>query len=114
MFTVWADEEPVGLVGYWNVTHQQRDVYECAYGIFQEFQGRGLAAAAMTACLEYAAAHGDREDVYAYPNVTNEPSNALCRRLGFVLEGEQDFEYPKGHPIRANAWRYALGPLRAG
>ena len=34
------------------------------------------------------------------------------RRLGFVLEGEQDFEYPKGHPIRANAWRYALSPLR--
>ena len=67
----------------------------------------------MRACLAHAAAHGTRDDVYAYPNVTNRPSNGLCRRLGFVLEGEQDFEYPKGHPIRANAWRYALGPLRA-
>jgi RimJ/RimL family protein N-acetyltransferase len=113
MFTVRLGSEPVGLVGYWNTTHESRDVYECAYGILPEFQGRGLAVAAMQACLAHAAAHGTRDDVYAYPNVTNGPSNALCRRLGFVLEGEQDFEYPKGHPIRANAWRYALGPLRA-
>ena len=112
MFTARVDDEPVGLVGYWNTTHEGRDVFECAYGILPEFQGRGLAAAAMQACLAHAALHGTRDDVYAYPKVTNGPSNALCERLGFVLEGEQDFEYPKGHPIRANAWRYALGPLR--
>jgi RimJ/RimL family protein N-acetyltransferase len=112
MFTAWLGDEPVGLVGYWNRSHVGRDVYECAYGIFPEFQGRGLAAAAVTACLEHAAQHGVRDEMYAYPNVTNGPSNALCRRLGFELEGEQDFEYPKGHPIRANAWRYALGGLR--
>ena len=112
MFTVRVDDEVVGLVGYWNVTHHGRDVFECAYGILPEFQGRGLAVAAMQACLAHAALHGTRDDVYAYPNVTNGPSNALCERLGFVLEGEQDFEYPKGHPIRASAWRYALGPLR--
>lgn len=116
MFTAWVDTdtgpEPVGLVGYWPVTHRGRDVYECAYGIFPEYQGRGLAAAAMTACLSHAAAHGDRDVVYAYPNVTNGPSDALCERLGFELEGEQDFEYPKGHPIRVNAWRYALAQRR--
>lgn len=112
MFTARVDDEPVGLVGYWNRTHEGREVYECAYGILPEFQGRGLAAASLLACLAHAATHGTRDDVYAYPNVTNGPSNALCRRVGFVLEGEQDFEYPKGHPIRANAWRYALGPLR--
>jgi RimJ/RimL family protein N-acetyltransferase len=113
MFSAWVDDEPVGLVGYWPVTHQGHHVYECAYAIFPQFQGRGLAAAAMTACLEHAAAHGDRDHVYAYPNVTNGPSNALCERLGFELEGEQDFKYPKGHPIRANAWRYPLAPLRS-
>ncbi|HEY6741763.1 MAG TPA: GNAT family N-acetyltransferase [Lapillicoccus sp.] len=112
MFTAWLDAEPVGLIGYWNVTHQGRGVYECAYGIFPAYQGRGLAAAAMTACLEHAARHGSRDEIFAYPNVTNGPSNALCRRMGFELEGEQDFEYPKGHPIRANAWRYDLTPLR--
>ena len=112
MFTARVDDEPVGLVGYWNTTHEGRDVFECAYGILPEFQGRGLAAAAMQDCLAHAALHGTRDDVYAYPKVTNGPSNALCKRLGFVLEGEQDFEYPKGHPIRANAWRYALSPLR--
>ena len=113
MFTARVDDEPVGLVGYWNRTHEGREVYECAYGILPEFQGRGLAAAALEACLAYAATHGSRDDVYAYPNVTNGPSNALCHRVGFVLEGEQDFEYPKAHPSRANAWRYALGSLRA-
>lgn len=112
MFTAWLDDEPVGLVGYWNVSHQGRDVYECAYGIFPSYQGRGLAAAAMTACLRHAAQHGSRDEMYAYPNVTNGPSNALCQRLGFELEGELDFEYPKGHPIRANAWCYLLAWLR--
>ena len=66
----------------------------------------------MQDCLAHATQHGTRDEDYAYPKVTNGPSNALCERLGFVLEGEQDLEYPKGHPIRANAWRYALGPLR--
>jgi RimJ/RimL family protein N-acetyltransferase len=112
MFTAWLDDEPVGLVGYWNVSHQGRDVHECAYGIFPSYQGRGLAAAAMTACLQHAARHGSRDEMYAFPNVTNGPSNALCQRLGFELEGELDFEYPKGHPIRANAWRYLLARLR--
>lgn len=50
--------------------------------------------------------------MYTYPNVTNGPSNGLCRRMGFELEGEQDFEYPKGHPNRANAWRFDLHRLR--
>jgi RimJ/RimL family protein N-acetyltransferase len=113
MFTAWVGEEPVGLVGYWDTTHEGRDVYECAYGVFPEYQGRGLAEATLRACLSHAAEHGGRDDVYAFPKVTNEPSNALCRRVGFVLEGEQAFEYPKGNPIRANAWRYELGPLRS-
>lgn len=38
----------------------------------------------------------------------------MCRRMGFELEGEQDFEYPQGHPIRANAWRFDLHRLRPG
>lgn len=114
MFTVHTAEEPdpVGIVGFWNTTHEGHDVFECAYAIVPAFQGRGLAGAATLACLEYAATHGTRDDVYAFPNVTNSPSNALCERVGFELEGEQDFEYPKGHPIRANAWRYRLSRLR--
>jgi len=42
MFTARVDAEPVGLVGYWNITHEGREVYECAYGILPEFQGRGV------------------------------------------------------------------------
>jgi hypothetical protein len=32
----------------------------------------------------------------------------VCRKAGFELVGECDFEYPKGHPIRCNDWRYDL------
>ena len=46
--------------------------------------------------------------MHAYPKVGNEASNAICRKAGFELLGECDFEYPKGHPIRCNDWRFDL------
>ena len=36
------------------------------------------------------------------------PSNAVGRKAGFELRDEVDFEYPLGHPIRCNDWRYDL------
>ena len=49
--------------------------------------------------------------VHAYPSVDNPASNAICRRVGFELLGEQDFEYPPGHPMRCNDWRFDLAPM---
>jgi RimJ/RimL family protein N-acetyltransferase len=40
--------------------------------------------------------------------VDNAASNALCRKLGFVLVGETDVEYPPGHMMRCNDWRIDL------
>jgi RimJ/RimL family protein N-acetyltransferase len=42
----------------------------------------------------------------------NEASNAICRKLGFELLGEEDFEYPPGNPIRCNDWRLDLATPR--
>ena len=42
--------------------------------------------------------------MHAYPSVDNPPSNAICRKLGFTLLGEHDFEYPPGNPMRCNDW----------
>jgi hypothetical protein len=63
--------------------------------------------------VRLAAQHGSRDTMYTYPNVTKGPSNGLCRRMGLELEGGQDFEYPKRHPIRADAWPFRPPPPKA-
>ena len=46
--------------------------------------------------------------LHAFPSVDNAPSNAICRKLGFTLLGECDFEYPPGNRMRCNDWRLDL------
>jgi RimJ/RimL family protein N-acetyltransferase len=46
--------------------------------------------------------------MHAYPSVDNAPSNAICRKVGFELMGDYEFEYPKGNIMRCNDWRYDL------
>ena len=114
MFTVsvpWSDV-PVGSVGYWKTEHHDREIYEAGWAIATEYQGRGVAGAALHACLVDAAAHPDRDRLYAFPRVDNAASNALCRHAGLTLEGEEDLEYPPGVPFRANAWTIDLSTLR--
>jgi len=110
MFTIRVDDaaEPVGSVGYWETVWHDEPVYEAGWGIATGYQGRGIASLALAACLGDAATHGDRRAVLAFPRVDNAASNALCRAVGFVCAGEEGFEYPKGHPIRVNAWVYEL------
>lgn len=103
--------DPAGSVGFWEREWRGETVWEMGWQILPGFQGRGLAAAATTAALAEAAETGRHRWVHAYPNVTNTASNAVCRKAGFVLLGEEPFEYPPGNPIRCNDWRY---DLRAG
>lgn len=110
MFVIRMDgvEEPVGSVGYWPTLWHDRPVYEAGWGVDSAYQGRGIASRALRACLGDAAAQEDRTAVVAFPRTDNVGSNALCRAVGFVCSGEEGFEYPKGHPIRVNAWVYDL------
>ena len=110
MFTVntsWSTVA-VGSVGYWHATHQGHEIYEAGWSIASQFQGRGLASAALRACIADAAAQNDRRTLFAFPRVDNDASNALCRRVGFIWQAEEDFEYPAGVPIRVNAWSVEL------
>ena len=50
-----------------------------------------------------------RAAVHSFPSVENWPSNGICRRAGFTLLGEVRFEYPKGHWMECNDWRFLLG-----
>jgi len=105
------DGQPVGFVGYWQRVENGETVYETGWHVLSAFQGRGIATAAMTALLEQAAADDGPRRMHAYPAVANEPSNALCRGLGFSLLGATDFEFPPGHQMRCNDWVFEL-PVR--
>jgi RimJ/RimL family protein N-acetyltransferase len=96
--------EVAGSIGYWERTWQDEPVYETGWGVLPEFQGRGIAVAAARAVVEWAAAHGDRRRLHAFPSVDHPASNAVCRKAGFTFAGECAFEYPKGNPIRSNDW----------
>ena len=114
MFKVVDDEtgEPVGSVGYWDKDWRDEQVYETGWSVLPEFQGRGIAVEATRQALALAAADGKHRYVHAFPSVENAPSNAICRKLGFELLGEHDFEYPAGtgNMLLCNDWRFDLTP----
>lgn len=98
-----------GSVGFWERDWQGNTVYETGWGVLPEFQGRGIASIATAKTIEIARASRRRDAVHAFPSVDNGPSNAICRKLGFELLGECQFEYPKGHWMLTNDWRLSLG-----
>lgn len=110
MFLIMVEDEPdpVGSVGYWEKEWLGQTVYEMGWKVLPGFQGRGLAVGATIAGIGLAAAEDRHRWAHAYPKVDNAPSNAVCRKAGFELLGEVDFEYPKGNPIRCNDWRFDL------
>ena len=131
VISVGPERLAAGSVGYWQTESGGEPALETGWSVLPEFQGRGLATRATARCLDLAAAEGGYRSIHAYPSVDNEPSNALCRRLGFTALGESDFEYPKGHWMRCRDWsmdlpdraaatahyeiigeRVALGPVR--
>ncbi|GIE92660.1 GNAT family N-acetyltransferase [Paractinoplanes rishiriensis] len=110
MFLIMSedDPDPVGSVGYWEREWRGRTVYEMGWKVLRAYQSRGFAVGAALAVLGLAAAEDRHRWVHAYPRVDNAMSNSVCSRAGFELQGETDFEYPKGNPIRCNDWRFDL------
>ena len=96
--------EGAGWVGYW----ERGDDFEIGWAVLPELQGRGIARAATAQALERARAEQTRRFVHAYPSVDNPASNAICRRLGFTLLGDDEFEFPPGQYMRCNDWRFDL------
>ena len=96
--------EPAGWVGYWPRTWQRAEVFEIGGSVLPGVQGRGIAGSG--AAQAVAAARGERKRrfVHAFPSVDHAASNAICRKLGFTLAAECDFEYPPGNVMRSNDW----------
>ncbi|MFF8968343.1 GNAT family N-acetyltransferase [Streptomyces sp. NPDC014995] len=101
--------ETVGSIGYWERAWRGGTVWETGWGILPEFQGRGLAARAARALVEIVRRTGGHPTLHAFPAVDHAASNGVCRRAGFTLLGQADFEYPKGNWIRSNDWCVDLG-----
>ncbi len=108
MFLVTADGEPAGVVGYWEHEWAGRTSYEAGWSVLPEFQGRGIAVAALRLVIDDARGVARHATLHAFPSIHNGASNAVCRKAGMVLAGECDFEYPKGNPIRGNDWYLEL------
>ncbi len=104
--------EAAGSVGYWERDWRGETVYEAGWSVLPEFQGRGIAAAAVTEILAQARAERGHRHVHAFPSVGNPASNGICRKLGFSFLGECDFEYPPGNTMRCNDWRLDLTATR--
>jgi RimJ/RimL family protein N-acetyltransferase len=103
MFKVVDDEtgEAIGSVGFWEREWHGEVVHEVGWLVVPAHQGRGVTVQAMRQLIPRAASRA----IHAFPNVENAPSNAICRKLGFTLLGEHEFEYPPGHWMRCNDWR---------
>jgi RimJ/RimL family protein N-acetyltransferase len=108
MFTVWDGDSVVGSVGFWEKTWGGEDVYEAGWMILPKYAGRGFGTEAALAVVTLARSEGKHRYLHAFPNVENAASNAVCRKAGFTNRGEHTFEYPKGHWMRCNDWRFDL------
>jgi RimJ/RimL family protein N-acetyltransferase len=106
--TTWArviveDGVDVGTLALWKNDHDDPSS-EMGWMVFPEFQGQGLGKRGVRMLLAEAWADGRWGATYAFPSVTNDASNALCRTLGFRLENTTDFEY-QGRTLTCNHWR---------
>jgi RimJ/RimL family protein N-acetyltransferase len=103
-----ATGEAAGWVGYWPRAWNGAEVFEIGWSVLPEFQGRGIAGSAAARAIAEARAEQTRRFLHAFPSTDNGASNAICRKLGFTLLGECDFEYPPGSEMRSNDWRLDL------
>jgi len=110
---VLGDGGRAGTIGYWERTWRGELVYETGWGVLLAFQGRGIATAAAKAVTERARVQRRHRYLHAFPAVDHPASNAICRKAGFVLLGETNFEYPPGTIMRSNDWRLELWPWAA-
>jgi RimJ/RimL family protein N-acetyltransferase len=96
--------EGVGIVGYWHRDWHGEPVLEAGWSVEAAYRGRGIAPAAVAAMLDTARERGERLPVHAFPRVDNPASNAVCRKAGFRLLGQADFEVADGLVLHANDW----------
>lgn len=104
------DGSAVGGIGVWDSEWRDEAVYETGWSVLPEFQGRGIATAAIGLVVGHARTELRHQYLHAFPSVENAASNAVCRKAGFVLLEECEVEYPPASAkrMRINNWRLDL------
>jgi RimJ/RimL family protein N-acetyltransferase len=110
MYVIFYGDQKVGSVGYWETEWQGQPIWETGWSVIPGFQGKGIAVQATALLVAHARAEAKHRFMHAFPSVDNGASNAICRKVGFTLQGEVDFEYWRvpGQFMRCNDWRLDL------
>ena len=109
IFTIVPADEPAGVIAIWRSEWESRPIHELGAMLLPDHQARGVAFEAFQQLLPYALDRGVGL-LHAFPAVTNGPSNAILRKLGFTRAEDCDLDY-EGRPLRCAHW---LRDLRAG
>ncbi|MFE4142315.1 GNAT family N-acetyltransferase [Peribacillus sp. YIM B13472] len=106
MFSIKSgpEAEKTGSVGYWQTVWNDETVYEIGWSVLPSFQGKGIASHAVMALIGKIKAERKYTYIHAFPSINNPASNAICRKHGFNLVSECEFEYPPGSFMRCNDW----------
>ena len=105
-----ANNDPAGNIGYWESEWKGQKGWEMGWFVLPEFQGHGIATAASRQVIQLLIKRKNYTFIFATPSVDNQPSNAICRKLGFTLTGEDTIEYPSGSGrlLKINCWTLTL------
>lgn len=112
-FKIAVEGDPVGAggIGIWRREQDGETINEMGWMILPAHQGRGLATLAGREVLARArAAEKFKGQVHAFCHPENAASNAVCRKLGFVLFGprELDSRAKPGEKVTMLDWRLEL------
>ena len=111
-FTILAGSlnSPAGNVGYWESEWKGKTGWEMGWFVLPEFQGRGIATAGTRLVIDLTTKLDSHKFVFAFPSVENHQSNAICKKLGFILTDQVSSEYPPGSKrlLRCNIWILTL------
>ncbi|QJU52686.1 GNAT family N-acetyltransferase [Herbiconiux sp. KACC 21604] len=109
IFAIEHDGVAVGGVNWWQSEWHDEATLETGWFVVPEVQGRGVAAAGVSAALDDARARSERRRILAFPATANHPSNRLCARVGFERIGEERFPY-RDTELHVAVWSLDLGP----
>jgi RimJ/RimL family protein N-acetyltransferase len=99
--------QAAGMIGIWASEHDGEELDEVGWMVLPPLQGRGIATAALKLLLDRARSAPRFERIHAFPGISNAPSNALCRKVGFSLLGECEVRF-RDRPLRCNHWELVL------
>ncbi|WP_342648773.1 GNAT family protein [Pseudomonas sp. REB1044] len=90
------NESLIGACGFNNVCHDHRKA-EIGYWLMPEYWGRGLLSEALPSMIDYGFSTMGLHRIHADVEPENEPSCALLKKFGFMLEGTlRDVEFKGG------------------